>query len=48
MDEAVDLCDQVVNLRDVILSHRVSYSLASMDDKEGEEALDSAQQALEK
>ncbi|KAH7106320.1 inositol hexakisphosphate-domain-containing protein [Auriculariales sp. MPI-PUGE-AT-0066] len=48
VDEAVDLCDQVVNLREVILSHRVSYTLTSLDDKQGEEILDRAQQALEK
>ncbi|KZW02890.1 hypothetical protein EXIGLDRAFT_730985, partial [Exidia glandulosa HHB12029] len=48
VDDIFDSCDHVVNLREVILSHRVRYSLAATDDKDGEETLDKASQALEK
>lgn len=40
--------DQVVNLREEILIHRVRYSLTSMDDKRREGFLDKAVKSIEK
>lgn len=40
--------DQVTNLREDILNHRLLYSLTSLDDEQGEVFLDKAAKALEK
>lgn len=40
--------DQVTNLREDILIHRLKYSLTSMDEAKGEVSLNKAVKALEK
>ena len=40
--------DQVTNLREDILIHRLKYSLTSMEEAEGESYLQKAVKALEK
>ncbi|KAH8117959.1 inositol hexakisphosphate-domain-containing protein [Phellopilus nigrolimitatus] len=48
VDRIIDNCDHVVNLREEILTHRVRYSLTSLDDQQREEHLDKAVKAIEK
>ncbi|EJD48990.1 hypothetical protein AURDEDRAFT_161927 [Auricularia subglabra TFB-10046 SS5] len=48
VDDIFDSVDHVVNLREIILSHRINYSLTAADGKEGQEMIDRASQALEK
>lgn len=42
------LADQVTNLREDILIHRLNYSLTTMDEEKGEDLLNKAVKALEK
>ncbi|KAG6846271.1 hypothetical protein H0H93_014938, partial [Arthromyces matolae] len=48
VDKIIDSTDQVVNLREDILKHRLKYSLTSMQEVEGENLLRGAVKALEK
>ncbi|KAJ7471451.1 inositol hexakisphosphate-domain-containing protein [Mycena galericulata] len=48
VDRVIDATDQVINLREDILIHRLKYSLTSMDEAKGEDFLDKAVKALEK
>ncbi|KAJ7649811.1 inositol hexakisphosphate-domain-containing protein [Roridomyces roridus] len=48
VDRVIDATDQVINLREDILIHRLKYSMISMDEAQGEDALDKAVKALEK
>ncbi|KZT53703.1 hypothetical protein CALCODRAFT_439779 [Calocera cornea HHB12733] len=48
VDDVIDSCDHVINLREDILSLRVKYSLTSMDDKKRRNYLSRAARALEK
>jgi hypothetical protein len=33
VDEIIDCCDAVVNLRENVVEHRIKYSVSTMDDK---------------
>jgi hypothetical protein len=33
VDEIIDCCDAVVNLRENVIEHRIKYSVSTMDDK---------------
>ncbi|KAL5486072.1 hypothetical protein ACEPAI_7116 [Sanghuangporus weigelae] len=48
VDRVIDSCDQVVNLREEILTNRIRYSLTSLDDQGREMFLDKAAKAIEK
>ncbi|TFK69694.1 hypothetical protein BDN72DRAFT_767637 [Pluteus cervinus] len=48
VDRVIDATDQVTNLREDILIHRLMYSLTSMDEEKGEMYLAKAGKALEK
>ncbi|KAI5118140.1 hypothetical protein M0805_001739 [Coniferiporia weirii] len=48
VDRVIDTCDHVVNLREEILTHRIRYSLTSLDDQQREAFLDKAVKAIEK
>ncbi|PPQ64598.1 hypothetical protein CVT26_001996 [Gymnopilus dilepis] len=48
VDRVIDSMDQVTNLREDILMHRLKYSLTSMDEVQGEIFLNKAVKALEK
>ncbi|KAF4597582.1 hypothetical protein EYR40_008044 [Pleurotus pulmonarius] len=48
VDRVIDATDQVTNLREDILIHRLKYSLTSMDEAKGEVSLNKAVKALEK
>jgi hypothetical protein len=47
-DQLSHPADQVTNLREDILNHRLLYSLTSLDDEQGEIYLNKAARALEK
>ncbi|KAJ6507779.1 inositol hexakisphosphate-domain-containing protein [Mycena vitilis] len=48
VDRVIDATDQVTNLREDILIHRLKYSMTSMEEAKGEDFLDKAVKALEK
>ncbi|RDB25649.1 Paladin [Hypsizygus marmoreus] len=48
VDRIIDATDQVTNLREDILIHRLKYSLTSMEEAQGEDFLRKAVKALEK
>ncbi|EKM78648.1 hypothetical protein AGABI1DRAFT_100687 [Agaricus bisporus var. burnettii JB137-S8] len=48
VDKVIDATDQVTNLREDILNHRLLYSLTSLNDEQGEIFLNKAAKALEK
>ncbi|KAF8657553.1 hypothetical protein AX16_002190 [Volvariella volvacea WC 439] len=48
VDRVIDATDQVTNLREDILIHRLKYSLTSMEEGKGEVYLNKAVKALEK
>ncbi|KAF8802506.1 hypothetical protein BYT27DRAFT_7196707, partial [Phlegmacium glaucopus] len=48
VDRVIDATDQVTNLREDILTHRLRYALTSMDEARGEDFLNQAVKALEK
>lgn len=42
VDEIIDNCDAVVNLRENVIEYRIKYSVVSRDDKHGQLYLDKA------
>ncbi|KAJ6561916.1 inositol hexakisphosphate-domain-containing protein [Mycena capillaripes] len=48
VDRVIDATDHVTNLREDILTHRLKYSMTSMEEAKGEDFLDKAVKALEK
>ncbi|KAF7295972.1 hypothetical protein MKEN_01411800 [Mycena kentingensis (nom. inval.)] len=48
VDRVIDATDQVTNLREDILLHRLKYSMTSMDEAKGEDHLSKATKAIEK
>lgn len=48
VDVVIDSCDHVLNLREVVLDHRIKYSITTTDDKRRRDSLVRAGKALEK
>nr|GAT59369.1 predicted protein [Mycena chlorophos] len=48
VDRVIDATDQVINLREDILIHRLKYSMTSMDEAKGDDHLSKALKAIEK
>jgi hypothetical protein len=42
VDTVIDTCDAVVNLREIVLDHRIRYSVVAMDDKNRQALLERA------
>jgi hypothetical protein len=42
VDTVIDTCDAVVNLREIVLDHRIKYSVVTMDDKNRQALLERA------
>ena len=42
VDTVIDTCDAVVNMREIVLDHRIRYSVLAMDDKNRQALLERA------
>jgi hypothetical protein len=42
VDTVIDTCDAVVNMREIVLDHRIRYSVVAMDDKNRQALLERA------
>jgi hypothetical protein len=47
VDQVIDTCQAVVNLRENVIEHRIKYSVSAMNDKSRQQYLDKALRSLE-